>query len=432
MKKQNFYSHTKKQFKEVAEVLKLKPAVVRKLENPDRVIKFEIPVKMDDGKIKKFLGFRCQHNNALGPYKGGIRYSLAVSENEIKALAMLMTFKCSLAGLPYGGSKGGVKVNPFELSKSELERLSRGYVDKVFKYIGPDKDIPAPDVNTNSQIMAWMVEEYIKNAKCKMQNAKFNKIKLLGTFTGKPHDLWGLKGRGEATGYGGVVILKELSKKLKLNPSKTTIAIQGFGNVGYYFAYFAYKEGYKILAVSESEGGSYVTNGLDPEKTLECKNEKGSVTKCYCWKNVCDLGFGKMITNQELLETEVDVLVPAAIEDVITKKNAHKIKAKYIIEMANGPVASDAEEILEKMGIKIIPDILANSGGVIASYFEWLQTKQGRLWRREKTLKELSKILEKSFNKVWNLAEKKKISLRKAALILAVDRVVRAMYNKNI
>ncbi len=433
MKKHNFYSDTKKQFKEVAEFLKLKPAVVKKLEKPDRVIKFEISVKMDpvrkkssngvdNGKIKKFSGFRCQHNNVLGPYKGGIRYSLDVSEEEVKALAMLMTWKCSLAGLPFGGGKGGIKVNPLELSQAELERLSRGYVDKVFKHIGPDKDIPAPDVNTNPQIMAWMVDEYSKKA------GKFSPA----AFTGKPLELWGLKGRGEATGYGGMVILKELTKKLNLNPQNTTIAIQGFGNVGYYFADFAHKQSYKILAVSEHEGGSYVLDGLNPEKTFECKKERGSVTKCYCKDNICDPRFGNPVSNNELLEMDVDVLVPAAIEDVITKENAPKIKAKYIIEMANGPITPEAEKILEKRGIKIIPDILANSGGVTASYFEWLQSKQGKLWMREETLDGLDKILEKSFNKVWNLAEKEKISFRKAAMILAVERVVKAMYNKNI
>lgn len=424
MSNQNFLSHTKKQLKEIAEVLKLKPSVFRKLEKPDRMIKFEIPVQMDDGKIKKFTGFRCQHNNALGPYKGGIRYHPCVAEDEIKALAMLMTWKCSLVGLPFGGAKGGVVVDPKKLSQGELERLSRRYVQKVFSYIGPDKDIPAPDVNTNPQIMAWMIDEYVKKSKVKSPKLK---VGLLGTFTGKPHDLWGLDGRGEATGYGGVIVLKELSKRLNFNPKKTTLAIQGFGNVGYYFADWAHKEGYKILAVSEQEGGSYVNKGLNPKKTLKCKEEKGSVTKCYCWKNVCDLRFGRPISNEELLEMDVDVLVPAAVEEVITKKNASKIKAKYIIEMANGPIAPEAEEVLEKRGIKIIPDILANSGGVIASYFEWLQSKQQKKWKREKVRKELSKILKESFDKVWDLAEEENICLRKAALILAIKRVVKVM-----
>jgi glutamate dehydrogenase/leucine dehydrogenase len=417
MKNQNFFTDTKKQFREIAKFLKLKPAIVKKLEKPDRVIKF---------KIGKFSAFRCQHNNALGPYKGGIRYSPDVSENEVKALAMLMTWKCSLVGLPFGGGKGGVRIDPFKLSSAELERLSRGYVDKIFKYIGPDKDIPAPDINTNPQIMAWMVDEYINKLKVKSQKLK---VKLLGTFTGKPHDLWGLKGRGEATGYGGAVVLRELAKKLRFNPQKTTIAIQGFGNVGYYFAYFANKLGYKILAASEQEGGSWVYEGLNPEKTFECKKERGSITKCYCKDNICDSGLGKPVSNEEILEMDVDVLVPAAVEDVITEKNAARIKAQYIIEMANGPITPGAEKILEKRGITIIPDILANSGGVIASYFEWLQSKQGKLWTREKVLEGLDRTLEKAFNKIWKLAEKEKLSFRKAAMILAVERVIKAMYN---
>ena len=420
MVNQNFLSHTKKQLEETVEVLKLKPSILSKLEKSDRMIKFKIPVRMDDGKIKKFTGFRCQYNNALGPYKGGIRYHPCVTEDEIKALAMLMTWKCSLVGLPFGGAKGGVAVEPKKLSQRELEELSRGYVQKVFSYIGPDKDIPAPDVNTNPRIMALMVDEYVKKSKVKSPKLK---VGLLGAFTGKPHDLWGLDGRGEATGYGGVVILKELSKRLNFNPQKTTLAIQGFGNVGYYFADWAHKEGYTILAVSEQEGGSYVNEGLNPEKTLKCKEEKGSVTKCYCWKNVCDLRFGKPISNEELLEMAVDILVPAAVEEVITRKNAPKIRAKYIIEMANGPIAPEAEEILEKRGVKIIPDILANSGGVIASYFEWLQSKQQKKWKREKVRKELSKILKESFDKIWDLAEEENICLRKAALILAIERI---------
>ena len=413
MSKQNFFSHTKKQFEEAAKVLKLEPSVFRRLEKLDRMIKF---------KIKKSPAFRCQHNNVLGPYKGGIRFSLDVSEDEVKALAMLMTWKCSLVGLPFGGAKGGIKVDPDKLSQRELEELSREYAREFFPWMGPNKDIPAPDVNTNPQIMAWMVDEHSKKA------GKFSPA----AFTGKPLDIWGLEGREEATGYGGVVILKELVKKLNFNPKKTTLTIQGFGNVGYYFADNAYKQGYKILAVSEDYGGIGVRKGLRPDKTLGCKKRKGKIVGCYCVGNVCNLGLGKEISNKELLEINVDVLIPAAVEQVITKKNAHKIKAKYIIEMANGPITPEAEEILEKRRIKIIPDILANSGGVIASYFEWLQSKQQKKWKKEKVLKELSKILEESFDKVWNLAEKDNISYRRAAYILAIERVVKKMYNKNI
>jgi len=429
MAKQDFFIHTKKQFEEIAEDLNLIPSVFRKLEKPDKLIEFKIPVKMDNGKIRKFNAYRCQHNNTLGPYKGGIRYYPCVTREEVEALAILMTWKCSLVGLPFGGAKGGIEINPLELSVRELEELSRGYVKKIFSWIGPEKDIPAPDINTNSQIMAWMVDEYIK--KYKRQNIKYKKseIELLGAFTGKPVNLWGLEGREEATGYGGAVILKALSKKLNLNPKNTTLAIQGFGNVGYYFAENAYKQGYKILAISEDYGGIRVNKGLNPKETLECKKKKGKIISCYCIGNICNLGFGNEITNEEVLEADVDILVPAAVEEVINKNNACKIRAKYIIEMANGPITPEAENILENRGIKIIPDILANAGGVIASYFEWLQSQQKIKWKRVKVLQGLSKILEKSFDEVWNLAEEKKTCYRKASLILAVRRVVEKMNN---
>jgi len=265
--------------------------------------------------------------------------------------------------------------------------------------------------------MAWMTNEY---SKLKGEDSP-------AAFTGKPLENFGLAGRNEATGYGGVVILKKLAEIFNLKPEKTTLAIQGFGNVGSNFAQFAYKSGFKILALSEVEGGVYVKNGLDPEATLRCREEKGKISGCYCVGSVCDLSFGKGISNKELLEMDVDVLVPAAVENVITKENASKIRAKYIIEMANGPVTSEAQEILENRGIVSVPDILANSGGVVASYFEWLQGKERKLWEKERVFQELSKVLENSFEIVFNLAKKEKINLRRAAEILAVERVVKAM-----
>ena len=417
MANRNFFLDCQKQFREIAKILKVKPEIIEKLEEPQRVIKFQIPVKMDDGKEKIFWGFRSQHNNTLGPFKGGIRFHPGVTEDEIKALSMLMTWKCSLVGLPFGGGKGGVIVDPRKLSKGELERLSRGYVRGLFPLIGPDIDIPAPDVNTNPQIMAWMADEY---SKLKGKDSP-------AAFTGKPLGMGGLAGRNEATGYGGVIILEKLAEVFDLKPEKTTLAIQGFGNVGSNFAQFASKAGFKILAVSEVDGGVYIKNGLDPEATLKCREAKGKISGCYCVGSVCDLSLGRGISNQEILEMDVDVLVPAAVENVIIKENAPKIKAKYLIEMANGPVTLEAENILEKRGIISVPDILANSGGVIASYFEWLQGKEKKLWEKEKVFQELSKILEKSFEKVFNLAKKEKINLRKAAEILAVEKVVRAM-----
>jgi glutamate dehydrogenase/leucine dehydrogenase len=421
MSQKNFFSDIQKQFREIAAELKLEPEILQELEEPHRIIKFQIPVLMDNGKKKIFFGFRSQHNNALGPYKGGIRYHPDVSEGEIKVLSMLMTWKCALVGVPFGGSKGEVIVDPKKLSKGELERLSRGYVRGIFPWIGPDLDIPAPDINTNPQIMAWMTDEY---SKLKGKDSP-------ASFTGKPKDFWGLEGRKEATGYGGVVILKKLQEVFGFNPRETTLAVQGFGNVGSNFAHFAFQKGYKIIAISEHEGGIFVKKGLDPEETLCCREKKGKIAGCYCIGSVCDLGFGRQITNEELLEMEVDVLVPAAIENVITKENAPKIKAKYIIEMANGPVTSKARVILEKRGILSVPDILANAGGVTASYFEWLQSKQGVLWKREKIYQKLTKILEKSFEEVWSLAKTKKISLEKAAYLIAVDRVAKAIKSKS-
>jgi len=420
MNNQSFFSDSQKRFREIAEILKLKPAVIRELEEPQRLIKFQIPVLMDNGGIRTFVGFRSQHNNALGPYKGGIRFDPGVSEDEVKALSMLMTWKCSLANLPFGGAKGGVIVDPRKLSRKELEGLSRGYVREIFSWLGPELDIPAPDVNTNPQIISWMIDEYSR------LSGKFSP----GAFTGKPEEFWGLKGRREATGFGGVVILENLRQVFNFTPKETTIAIQGFGNVGANFALFAFQKGYKILAVSEKGGGIYVEKGLNPEKTLKCREKKGKIAGCYCSGSVCDLSYGRQISNQELLEMKVDVLVPAAIENVITKENASRIKAKYIIAMANGPITSVAQEILEKRGKIIVPDFLANAGGVIASYFEWLQAKSGLFWEKEKTFKELSIILEKSFKEVWALAKKEKTSLTKAVYLLAVSRVVKAIKSK--
>jgi len=412
-----FFLQTQKQFKEIAKFLNLKSEIIQQLKEPQRILKFQIPIRMDNGKIKVFFGFRSQHNNSLGPYKGGIRYHPNVSEDGIKALSMLMTWKCSLVNLPFGGGKGGVIVNSLELSKNELEGLSRGYVNKAFPLIGPDVDIPAPDVNTNAQIMAWMDDEY----------SKLRGKDSPAAFTGKPLKMWGIKGREEATGYGGVIILEKLSKTFDLKPEKTSLAIQGFGNVGYNFARFAFKKGFKIIAISEAGGGAYVSKGLDPEETLKCKKAKGKIAGCYCADSICDVSFGKKITNEELLQMPVDILVPAAVENVITKENAPKIKAKYIIEMANNPVTPEALSILDKRKVLSVPDILANAGGVVVSYFEWLQSKEKKKWEKRRVLEELSVILEKAFDEVRDLSQGEKISLRKAAYFIAINKVAKAI-----
>ncbi len=421
MGKVNVFFQAKEQFLKIAKKINLEEEIVQELSEPHRIIKFQIPITTKEGKRKIFFGFRSQHNDALGPYKGGIRFHSAVSESEIKALSMWMTWKCALANLPFGGAKGGVIVNPYQLTEEELKQLSQGYVREIFPFIGPNRDIPAPDLNTNSVIMDWMTKEYSR---------------LLGksaphAFTGKSEESGGLAGRKEATGYGGVVILRELAKAFGLEPSRTRIAVQGFGNVGYHFAYFASRAGFKVVAVSEANGGIYVEEGINPELTLHCKEEKGTIAGCYCAGSVCDVNIGKRISNEELLSLDVDVLVPAAVEDVITKENADKIKAKFVIEMANGPVTNEAEEILNNKGIVCIPDILANSGGVVGSYFEWLQGEENNKWHKEKTFQELAKKLSQSFQAVFNKSKSDNITPREAAFIIAVSRVAQAIRERN-
>ncbi|MEM2744421.1 MAG: Glu/Leu/Phe/Val dehydrogenase, partial [Nitrososphaerota archaeon] len=292
-----------KNIDEIFEILKL----------PQRIIKVNIPLKRDNGKLEIYEGYRVQHNNFLGPYKGGIRYFLQVDEDEIKTLALLMTLKCALVNLPLGGAKGGIKIDPKTLSESELERLSREYVRKIYDFIGPDKDVPAPDVNTNAKIMDWMIDEYLKIS-------GRDDSYLRATFTGKSVENYGIEGREEATGKGGEIVLELLVKKLNLEKS-LRVAIQGFGNVGYNLAKFLFAKGYKIVALSDSKGGIYSEEGFDPELVMKCKQEKGLISGCYCRGSVCDVSFGKDITNEELLELDVDILVPAATENVINQNN---------------------------------------------------------------------------------------------------------------
>jgi len=385
------------------------------LKKPQREIKVYLPLKRDNGEIEVFEGYRIQHNNFLGPYKGGIRYFSEVNDDEIKTLAFLMTIKCALVGLPLGGAKGGIRIDPKSLSEKELENLSREYVRKIYDFIGPDKDVPAPDVNTNAKIMDWMVDEYLK-----ILNS--NDKRLKATFTGKSIENDGSEGREEATGKGGEIILERFVKKLKLQKS-LRVAIQGFGNVGYNLAKFLYQKGYKIVALSDSKGGIYSEEGFNPELVMECKKEKGMIAGCYCVGSVCDSKLGKDITNEDLLELDVDVLALAALENVVHKDNADKIKAKIILEMANNPLTEEADEILNKRGLIIIPDILANSGGVTVSYFEMLQNLNNEKWSKEKVFEELEKYLSKAFDEVWETKEELNIDLRKASFVLALKRI---------
>lgn len=403
-----------------AEKLHLNTYLIEQIIQPDRVIEVKVPVKIK-GQKQTLSGFRSQHNNALGPYKGGIRFHPQVNREEVVALSTLMSLKCAIAGLPYGGAKGGVSIDPKVLTESELEELSRSYIRAIARYIGPQIDVPAPDVNTNPKIMAWMLDEY----------ESLVGHKSPAVLTGKPLEKGGSLGRTEATGRGGVIAMKALLNKLGAEfdrPEKQiTIAVQGFGNVGYYFAKIAEEAGYKIVALSDSQGGVFVKEGLSVEKTLECKRKKGSVGGCYCKGSVCDVKYGRPITNEELLALPVDVLVPSALENVITKANANKIRAKVIVEMANGPVSEDAYPILGKQGIVSLPDVLANSGGVTVSYFEWVQSLSGYWWSEEEVNAKLEKQMQSAFKAVWDASVKYKVNLKEAAFLVALERIISGM-----
>jgi len=422
----NPHQNAIKQLEKVAELLRSSyknkekfDQIISQLKNPQNFFETKLEIKMDNGATQKFRAFRSQHNNARGPYKGGIRFHSNVSADEVKALSTWMTWKCAVVGIPYGGGKGGIIVDPKKLSESELEKLSKAYALWLKDKIGPKIDIPAPDVNTNGQIMAWMVEALGDG-----QDAR-------ATFTGKPVASGGSKGREEATGLGGVYILENLGKKLGFkNKKEVTVAIQGFGNVGYWFAYHASELGYKVVAVSGSNGGIYVKDGLDPNKTLECKNNKGNLNECLCINGRCNLDYGITISNEDLLKLKVDVLVPSALENVITKDNAKNIKAKSIIEMANGPITPEADEILAKKNIVVIPDVLANAGGVSVSYFEWLQNLADEKWSHDKVLRKLKPLMDGAFAKMWKMKEKTGVSGRMAAYMGAVKSVVDEMINK--
>ncbi len=431
----NVHKNAIKQLENVAKLLRNDykdkekfDAIVDQLKQPDRVLKKKLKIKMDDGSTQEFQAFRSQHNRARGPYKGGIRFHSNVSEAEVKALSTWMTWKCSVTGIPYGGGKGGVVVDPKKLSKDELQRLSRAYARFIADYIGPWVDIPAPDVNTTGQIMAWMIDElekkYLLDQK-KNKASNFPQENIWATITGKPLELGGSQGRTEATGLGGVFVLEKLIEKMKIKKKKNiTIAVQGFGNVGYYFAYHANKLGYKVVAISDSKGGVYLSSGLDPKKMLECKKNYGSIGKCCCNNKTCQLKNCQSITNEELLELEVDILVPAALENVIHEKNATNIKAKNIIEMANGPLTPKADEILAKKDVLIVPDVLANAGGVTVSYFEWVQNLQGFSWTRQEVLDKLKPRMELAFEEMWKIKKSKKVDGRTATYLNAVKKVI--------
>ncbi|MEM2915136.1 MAG: Glu/Leu/Phe/Val dehydrogenase [Candidatus Bathyarchaeia archaeon] len=403
----NPYQAAVKQLEIVAEKLKLSKDVVEILKHPRKIVTVSLPVRMDDGKIKVFTGYRVQHNPFRGPYKGGIRYHWKVDLDEVKALAMWMTWKTAVMDIPYGGAKGGIVCNPKEMSQGELERLTRRYTTMLIDEFGPYKDVPAPDVYTNPQTMAWIMDTY----------SAIKGYSVPEVVTGKPISLGGSLGRDKATGRGVAICAREAMKKLGTNIKNATVAVQGYGNVGMFGAIIAAEMGAKIIAISDSKGGIFNANGIDPVKIAEFKNKTGSV-----------VGFkdSKQITNEELLEVKCDILIPAALEGQITAKNAGNIKAKVISEGANGPTTPEADKILYKNKVLVVPDILANAGGVTCSYFEWLQNLHRERWTEEEVYEKLDKKMVTAFNDVYELSQREKVDMRTAAMMLAVGRVADA------
>ena len=412
------FSDAQTRLTDVFKHIELSDEVRERLENPILALSVSIPVRMDDGSLRVFKGYRVQFNNTLGPTKGGIRFHPDVNLDEITSLSFWMTIKCAVAGLPFGGAKGGVIVNTKELSQLELERLSRGYIRAIADVIGPKRDIPAPDVYTNSTIMGWMADEYYQ----------ITREITPGVITGKPVHLNGSHGRTEATGRGALYVLQQWAKRKNLKPEETTIAVQGFGNAGYIFALLAYKAGFKIVGLSDSKGAIYTNEGLDPVPIMRHKQTQGELKALlYCDASVCEEAKHANFSNEELLEKEVDILVLAALENQITTHNAARISAKVILEIANGPVNSQADAILTERKIPVIPDVLANAGGVTVSYFEWVQNHAGLYWEENEINERLKKIMDRKANEVFDLAKEKNITLRTAAYLKGVERIAGAI-----
>lgn len=407
MEKDNVCINCYNQVDKVAKLLKLKQAELDILTIPKRILTFSFPVKMDSGDIRYFTGYRVQFNDARGPTKGGIRFHPEVNLEEIKTLAFLMTLKCAVVNLPYGGAKGGVMVEPRQFSEEELERISRGYIREINGFIGPDIDIPAPDVNTDAKIMAWMLDEY---EKLKGRHAP-------AAITGKPIALGGSKARDYSTSIGGAYVLQELADTFEMKPKKTSVAVQGFGNVGMNIARILHEWGYKVIAVSDSKTGIYNQKGLNIKEVIAHKQKTGQLSKL---KNC------KEISNDALLELKTDVLVPAALEDQITKKNANNIRAKVILEMANRPITPESDDILLDKGRLVVPDILANAGGVVVSYFEWVQNSQNFYWSEKEVLDKLKIHMTGAANELSKVCADFKCDMRKSLYINAIKKIIEA------
>ena len=405
----NPFEIARKQVKTACDRLNADPAVYEILKNPQRALEVSFPVKLDNGTVKTFTGYRSQHNNAVGSYKGGVRFHPNVNLDEVKALSIWMTIKCCVAGIPYGGGKGGITLDPRDYSEAELERISRAYAEAISPLIGEKIDIPAPDVNTNGKIMSWMVDAY----------ENIVKKSAPGVFTGKPVEFGGSLARTEATGYGVNFAAVQALEKLGKDVKGATYAIQGFGNVGYHTGYYAHEAGAKIVAVSTVDVAIYNENGLDMEALFKEYQTNGFITN--------KAGYGKEISNAELLALDVDVLAPCALENQLTSENAGKVRAKIVVEGANGPTTPEADAILRQNGVLVVPDILANCGGVVVSYFEWVQNLQGYYWEFDEVQEKETVVLRRAFRDIWNLAQEYDVDLRTASYMMSIRRVEKAM-----
>lgn len=412
------FSHAIARLDEAAGYVNLHPEVIERLKYPKAVLTVSIPVRMDDGSLKIFEGYRVRHSDLRGPAKGGLRYHPEVDLEEVKSLAFWMTCKCAVMDIPYGGAKGGVVVDPKSLSMHELERLSRGFIALIADFIGPDTDIPAPDVYTNSRIMGWMMDEY----------SNITRTRTPAVITGKPIALGGSLGRNTATGRGGYICLKVLEKERNWNTADIRVAVQGFGNAGQAVAELLYKDGYKVVAISDSKGGVYCENGLNIPGFIRSKKQTGELKDIFNCGDACENSeTARSISNEELLELDVDVLIPAALEDVITGENAPRVKAGVIVELANGPINHAADEIFKEKGTLVIPDILANAGGVTVSYYEWVQNRTGDTWSEDVVNRRLESRMRRQFEQVYDITKELSIPMRTAAYVLALKRIGEAV-----
>ncbi len=417
---ESLFADASKRLETAMKYVSISEDALERLKYPKSSLSVSIPVRMDDGSLKIFQGYRVRYDDTRGPAKGGVRYHPNVSLDEVQSLAFWMTFKCAVLNLPFGGGKGGITVDPKALSKLELERLTRGYIDAIADFIGPDIDIPAPDVYTNAMIMGWMMDQY----------SIIRRQITPAVVTGKPLTMGGSLGRDGATATGAFFVIESIMPKFDRLPQETTVAIQGFGNAGALLAELLYKAGYKVVAVSDSQGGIYAKNGLDIPNIRQYKASGKGLKTLYSENSVSNIVDHEFLSNEELLALDVDVLIPAALENVINEANADNIKAKYIFEAANGPITSAADQVLEAKGIYVFPDILANAGGVTVSYFEWVQNRSGLYWTLEEVNQRMKQKMVEETQHIWSISQQLGISLRTAAYVHALNRLGEAINAK--